>query len=123
MVTGTLGMPARPSFAEECETRRIVTGGKIEGAPRGCLTARRVPFAASALGEPEWELLGDTRQFSSRRTLRDVKFAYEWPPTAGRQVKGIQDTENERVRKRMKGKGEESGVGQVMNDDFAKEFK
>jgi hypothetical protein len=28
-----------------------------------------------------------------------------------------------KVRKRMKGKGEERGDGQVMNDDFAKEFK
>jgi len=27
------------------------------------------------------------------------------------------------VRKRMKGKGEKSGDGQVMSDDFAKEFK
>jgi hypothetical protein len=92
MVTGTVGMPARPSFAEECETGRIVTGRKIEGAPRCCLAARRVP---------ESELLGDTRQFS-----------YEW------QIQDLQDTENERVRKRMKGKGEESGDGQVMNERF-----
>jgi hypothetical protein len=56
---------------------------------------------------PEWELLSDTRQFSQ-----------EWPATAGRQVKDLQDTENERVRKRMKGKGEESGDGQVMNERF-----
>ena len=55
---------------------------------------------------PKWELLVYTREFS-----------YEW------QIQDLQDTENERVRKRVKGKGEESSDGQAMNDDFAKEFK
>ena len=59
----------------------------------------------------------------SCRTVRDAKFSYEWAATAGRQAKDLQDTKNERVRKRMKVKGEESGDGQVMNEEFAKEFK
>ena len=80
-------------------------------------------MARDSRSVPKWEMLGDTRQFSSRRTVRDAKFSYEWAATAGRQAKDLQDTKNERVRKRMKVKGEESGDGQVMNDDFAKEFK
>jgi hypothetical protein len=46
---------------------------------------KRVPFAEAALGEPEWELLVYTRQFS-----------YEW------EVKELQDTELGRVRKAKK---------------------
>jgi hypothetical protein len=59
-------------------------------------------MARDSRSVPKCELLIYTRQFS-----------YEW------QTQNLQDTENERVRKRMKGKGEESGDGQVMNDDFA----
>jgi hypothetical protein len=63
-------------------------------------------MARDSRSVPKWELLVHTRQFS-----------YEW------QIQDLQDTENERVRKRMKGKGEERGDGQVLNDDFTKEFK
>jgi hypothetical protein len=42
-----------------------------------------------ARGEPKWELLVHTRQFS-----------YEW------QIQGLQDTENKRVRKPLKTKDE-----------------
>jgi len=38
-------------------------------------------------------------------------------------MQDLRDTENERVRKYMKRKGEKSGDGQVMSDEFAKEFK
>ena len=63
-------------------------------------------MARDSRSVPKWELLGDTRQFS-----------YEW------QIQDLRGTENERVRKRMKGKGEKSGDGQVRNDDFVKKLK
>ncbi len=35
-------------------------------------------------------------------------FSQEWPAKAGRQIKELRDTENERVRKRLKRKDEKS---------------
>jgi len=68
--------------------------------------ARRVPLGAR--GEPEWELLVHTRQFSYPSTSLGTS---EWPATAGRQAKDLRDTENGRVRKRLNKKDLESRNG------------
>jgi hypothetical protein len=69
------------------------------------------------VGEPEWELLVHTRQFSSRRTVRDAKFAYEW------QMQDLRDAENERVRKLLKTKGENRGDFCAKSEQSARYIK
>src|ERR1700687_4041539 len=94
---------ARKQLCERTES------GQFRKSPESCTGACTEFLSRQALWANQNGNCWHTQQFSSRRTVRDAKFAYEWPATAGRQAKDLRDTELGRVRKLLKTKGENRG--------------